>query len=190
MPRAKLNLPKFTGVLAKPIESKFELAVNPNYVAESIEKRRDDVHRQQVAKLPALANAFGIKFDHLDLKSHAGLVSFYGCLVLNLAQAMKIPGFLEKSVGKWPRLLVAHVLGDCERAKHAGKAKSDLEVCLWAVKALDPEMEKTKNRRTAMSRAKQLCNRVSALRQKWKKDHADAQRKLLRYKKLKLVSQR
>jgi hypothetical protein len=190
MPRAKSNLPKFTGVLAKPIESKFDIAINPKYTADSIDKILDDVHSQRVAKLPALASALGIKFDHLDLKSNGGAVSFYGCLVLRLLVVMKVPGFLEKKDGKWPRDLVARVVGYCERAKQTGDAKSDLEVCLWAVKALDPEMEKTKNRRTAMSRAKQLCNRVSALRQKWKKDYADAQRKLLRYKKLKLVSQR
>ena len=187
--KSKFDLPKFTGTLATPIESKFEIAINPKYTADSIDKILDDVHRQRIEKLPALAKAFGMKFEHLDLTSQAGLVSFYGCLVLILARAMKIPGFLEKKVGKWPRPIVMHVLGDCERAKRSGQAKSDLEICVLAVKHLDPEMEKTKNRRTAMKRAKQLSNRVSRLRQKLKKDYADAQRKLLRNNKPRLVSQ-
>jgi hypothetical protein len=171
-PLKTLNGKKLTGPLAKPIDTGIIFPLHRKDLwQEFSDKDHDELRRQRIAKMPYLARHLGIQFEHLDLSSHAGMVSFYGCIVENLA-ALLIPGFQKKKQGKWPAEIVVRTLVYIEKGKQSGEFENDLDGCMWAIKATEPELARAKNRTELVRKAKTLRNRVAKQRAKFKRDHA------------------
>jgi hypothetical protein len=170
-PRRKRPQLTFNGELAKPIDTGVIIPWDRKYWDEYIAKRQDKLFKLRMAKMPELARQLGIKFDHLDLADFRDLTAFYGHVALNLAVWFGIPGF-QHAEPKWPPELVAAVLEECEKAKQSGTAESDLVVCLGVVQVLYPELCGNRSRDSAKTVARQLRNRVTALRARWRRDAA------------------
>jgi hypothetical protein len=170
MPRKKLNLPKFTGALAKPVSSSVVHPRNEKYWAESIDQKYNDLHQQRLKKMPLLATALGIKFDHLDHTKDRDLMAFWGCIAMHLA-ILICPGFQEKRRGKYPREIVRWALVVIEAGKQEGRYRSDLDGCLHILKANEPELAHAWNREQLQRRAKLLRNLISQDRASLKRAH-------------------
>lgn len=170
MTRKTSKLPKFTGELAAPIETTVVFGANEEYWKKQSDQRSAELHKLRVKKMPALARALGIKFDHLDLNKEADMVSFYGCVAMNLA-ILVCPGFREKE-RKTSRELVRHALVAIEQAKQLGHIKSDLDGCIAIVRSLEPELAKASNRTRLKQRALTLRNLIAQDRAMLKRAHA------------------
>lgn len=171
-PLKSLNGRKFAGVLAKPIDAGIIFPLGRKDLWQEFQDRRwAELRRQRMAKMPHLARHLGIQFEHLDLTSHADLLSFYGCVAENLAMLL-IPGFQEKRPGKWPAETLMQVLVTIEKGKQAGFFASDLAGCMACLKQLDSSLARPANRTHLKARAMTLQNRVSQLRAKLKREHA------------------
>ena len=126
-PLRTLNGKKLTGPLATPIDTGIIFPLGRKDLwPEVSEKEYGELRRQRIAKMPYLARHLGIQFEHLDLSSDAGMVSFYGCIVENLT-ALLIPGFQRKKDGKWPAKIVVRILVDIEKGKQSGEFANELD---------------------------------------------------------------
>jgi hypothetical protein len=170
MARIKPELPKFTGALAKPVSSSVVFPRNQKYWAECQEQSSDELHQQRLKKMPLLATALGIQFDHLDLSKDRDLMAFYGCIAMHLA-ILVCPGFQEKKRGKVPREIVRWLLVNIEKGKQTGRYRSDLDGCLDFMKDTEPELARPANRVQLQRRAKTLRNLVSQDRASLKRAH-------------------
>jgi hypothetical protein len=171
-PLKSLNGKKFEGPLATPIDTGIIFPLGRKDLwPEYSDKNFDELCRQRTAKMPYLARHLGIQFEHLDLSSHAGMVSFYGCIVENLA-ALLIPGFQAKKRGKWPAEIVVRILVAIEKGKQGGEFASDLEGCICVMKLEEPELARPQNKTELVRKAKTLRNRVAKQRAKFKRAHA------------------
>jgi hypothetical protein len=99
------------------------------------------------------------------------LVSFYGCIVENLAVRL-IPGFQEKKRGKWPAEIIVALLVDIEKGKQTGEYDSDLDGCIVYLKSQQPELARPKNRTSLLKSARTLQNGIAAQRAKFIREHA------------------
>jgi hypothetical protein len=160
MARIKPKLPKFTGPLAKPVSSNVVHPPGEENWAESIERKYNDLHQQRLKKMPLLATALGIKFDHLDLSKDRDLMAFYGCIAMHLAMLV-CPGFQERRPGKYTRTQVRWLRMAIEHGKQLGQIRSDLDGCLGFVKQAEPELAHPGNRAQLLRRAKALRNLLS-----------------------------
>jgi hypothetical protein len=161
----------YSGELVKPIESSIIFPRNPAHWEEFAGKRQHELHRLRIAKMLPLAQHFGIKLDGIDLSTEAGLLRFYGWLCMKLA-IRHVPGFQERKVGRWPPEVVMWTLVACEKAKLKGATHNDFKTCLEIVKGGDPSRYGgNANRPAAAAAAKQLRNRVAAMRAHLKREH-------------------
>jgi hypothetical protein len=170
MARIKPKFPKFTGALAKPVSSSVTFPRNQKYWAECHEQRYDELYQQRMKKMPLLATALGIKFDHLDLSKLPHLTAFYECIAMHLAMLI-VPGFQEKRPSKVPREYVRWLLVAIEHGKQTGRYRSDLDGCLEFVKQRDPELARPRNRAQLLKSAKAVRNLVSQDRASLKPAH-------------------
>jgi hypothetical protein len=170
MARIKPKLPEFTGALAKPVSSSVVFPRDEKYWATCFDEKYDDLQRQRLKKMPLLATALGIKFDHLDLSKDRDLMAFYGCIAMHLAMLV-CPGFQEKRRGKVLRETVRWALVEIEKGKQTGRYRTDLDGCLDQLKHLEPELARPANRVQLQRRAKALRNLVSQDRASLKRAH-------------------
>jgi hypothetical protein len=163
---------KLTGPLVTRIDTGIILPLGRKDLWQELsDKHCAELRRQRIAKMPYLARHLGIQFEHLDLSSHAGMVSFYGCIAENLA-ALLIPGFQPKKAGKWPAAVVVGILVVIEKGKQRGEFASDLDGCIWAIKDTEPEMARPKNKGELVRKAKTLRNRIAKQRAEFNRAHA------------------
>lgn len=171
MPRKVSKIPKFTGELAKPIDTRIVFPANKQYWDEYIKKKLDALDKERLRKIPLLAKFLGIKFDHLDLNKWEDLAAFYGCLAMNLA-ILVCPGFQHKQPSKTPREIVRWLLIAIEKGKAMGVYKSDLDGCVDFLKQHEPELVRPGNRTALQKRARTLRNLVAQDRASLKRAHA------------------
>jgi hypothetical protein len=166
-PLKSLNGKKFTGPLATPLVSEFLPPMNTDkdQWAEYSDGHYKDLQRQRIAKMAYLALHLDIQFGHLDLKTDAGALAFYGCIAENLAVRL-IPGFKERKPGIWPRELVRYVLKGVDRWKEVGRYASDLEACIAYLKMSEPDLARPGRKSSLQKRAKTLRNLVCRERQR------------------------
>jgi hypothetical protein len=166
----KLNLPKWSGELARPIDIRWSL-LNP----KPPEERWEEVLEARVAKLPALAKALGLP----PRPRGAAREAWYAEIALELA-VLVCPGFQEKPppsklthprnirwllafIDKWKRD-GGHVKFDLEECAEIPKlepVKSDLEGCEEILKLEQPELARPHNTTKLRQRARTLANSIS-----------------------------
>jgi hypothetical protein len=131
MSRKKLNLPRWSGELARPIDIPWSF-LNP----KSLEERWPEVFEARAAKLPALAKALGLPPQPRE----AALEAWYAAIALELA-VLVCPGFQVKpppsklfhrgNIGWWFTFI--------DKSKQVGRIKSDFEGCTEILKLAQPE---------------------------------------------------
>jgi hypothetical protein len=155
MARKKLNLPKWSGELARPIDiAGIWGLLNP----KPPEERWADVREAQVAKLPALARALGLQPGPRE----GALEAWYATIVLELA-ALVCPGFQVKLPS--PKLFnptnIKWFFNFIEKWKGDGRVKSDLEGCTQILKFAEPELAQPHNKTKLRQQARTLANLIS-----------------------------
>jgi hypothetical protein len=155
MPRKQLNLPKWSGELAKPIDipSLWGL-LNP----KPLDERWVEVSKARIAKLPALARALGLPPEPREAAREA----WYAAIAVELA-ALVCPGFQVKlpssklfhrgNIGWWFVLI--------EKWKRDGRFKSDLEGCAEILKLTQPELARPHNKAELRQRARTFANLIT-----------------------------
>lgn len=171
MARKKLDLPKWSGELAKPIEIPALWGLlNP----KPFEERWVEVLEAQAAKLPALAKALGLP----PPPGEAALEAWYAAIAFELA-ALVCPGFRVKPppsklthsrnirwllafIDKWKRD-GGHVPFDLEEGAEPKlePVKSDLEGCEKILKLAQPELARPHNKAKLRQQALTLANSIS-----------------------------
>jgi hypothetical protein len=155
MPRKKLNLPKWSGELARPIDipSLWSL-LSP----KPLEERRPDVLKAQEAKLPALAKALGLP----PAPREAALEAWYAAIARELA-VLVCPGFQLKppSSKLLHRGKIGWWFGFIEKWKRDGCVKSDVEGCAKILKIAQPELARPHNKAKLQQQAQTFANLIS-----------------------------
>jgi hypothetical protein len=161
MPRKRTKLPKFTGPLAKPIESALVWPMHDDELfAEYAKAKFVDLHKLRMQKIPLLAAFLGLPFE-FDQNDAAKAVEFYARLATALA-ILFVPGFREKKYGKMPRPVVRSALIGIEAGKVRGLFNSDLDGCLDFLKNYyEPELARPQNKSRLQRRARTLRNLIT-----------------------------
>jgi hypothetical protein len=155
MARKKLNLPKWSGELAKPIDipSLYGL-LNP----KPLEERWLEVVKARVAKLPALARALGLRPGPPETAREA----WYAEIAVELA-VLVCPGFQVKPPSS--KLLDRGKIGIwflfIEKWKRDGSVKSDLEGCTEILKFAHTELKRPRNKAKLRRRARTFANLIA-----------------------------
>ena len=155
MSRKQLNLPKWSGELARPIDipSLWGL-LNP----KPLEERWAEVLKAQEAKLPALAKALGLPPAPREKSREA----WYAAIAIELA-AVVCPGFQVKppSSNLFHRENIWWWLPFIDKWKRDGRFKSDLEGCTQILKDTQPELDRPHNKAELRQRARTFANLIS-----------------------------
>jgi hypothetical protein len=172
MPRKALRLPnfnvEFTGELARPVASNVIFPEDQKDWAEYSNQRSQQLLEARLKKMPLLAKALRLNFDHLDLKLDAHRVTFYSSIAMQLA-ILVCPGFQEKRRSKTPPEFVRWLLMRIEKGKTDGQYKSDLDGCLDWLKQTQPELALSRNKTHLNARARTLRNLIAAARAELKR---------------------
>jgi hypothetical protein len=159
MARKKLNLPKWSGELARSIDIRWSL-LNP----KTLEERWPEVFEARLAKLPALAKALGLPPRPREVVL---LEAWYAAIAVELA-VLVCPGFQEKpppSKLTHPRN-IRWLLAFIDKWKRdGGHVKFDLEEGAEILK-LEPVKSDSKDVRQFSSSSSRNWP-YNATRQKW-----------------------
>jgi hypothetical protein len=163
MARKKLNLPKWSGELARRIDipSLWGL-LNP----KPLEERWAEVPKARIAKLPALAKALGLP----PPPQEAVLEAWYAAIALELA-VLVCPGFqVELPSSKlFDRVNITWSFAFIEKWKRDGCVKSDLEGCTKKQKLWQPEMARPQNKEQLRQQARTFANLITVERRSRKR---------------------
>ena len=153
MTRKKLNLPKWSGELARPIDIPWSFLNQ-----KSLKERWPEVFRTRVAKLPALARALGVPPRPREVVL---LEAWYAAIALELA-ILVCPGFQVKpprsklfhrgNIGWWFTFI--------DKSKRVGCIKSDLEGCVEILKLTQPELARLHNKAKLQQQARTFANLI------------------------------
>jgi hypothetical protein len=160
MPRKKLNLPKWSGELARPIDIPWSL-LDPKPPDES----GPEVVKARVAKLPALAKALRLPPGPRDASSLAALAAWYAAFALELAVRV-CPGFQLKppSSKLFQRGNLPVWFAFIDKWKRHGHVKSDLEGCTKILKLAQPELAQPHNKAKLRQQALTFRNLITQQR--------------------------
>jgi hypothetical protein len=153
MSRKKLNLPRWSGELARPIDIPWSF-LNP----KSLEERWPEVFEARVAKLPALAKALGLP------PRPRGAAREAWCAEIALELAVLVcPGFQVKppSSKLFHRGNIGWWLAFIDKWKRDGRVKSDLEGCTKILKLWQPELAQPHNRTKLRQQALTFANSIA-----------------------------
>ena len=172
---ARQKKSSFTGSIAKRIDDTgcivpLGYALDLPEFRKILDDRWDRLFKLRMQKMPELAQQLGMDLKKFDLTTDAGLVAYYATIALNLAVKFEIPGFLEVEP-KWNPSIVMAALMESEKAKLRDEPNPDFNACLQTVKAIDPDLARPGRKTLAEKRARTLRNKVSALRQRLKREH-------------------
>jgi hypothetical protein len=158
MPRKKLNLPKWSGELAKPIDIPgLHGLLNP----KSWDERWAEVLEAQIAKLPGLARELGLPPGPREGAAEA----WYASVLLGLA-VLVCPGFQVKlpSSKLFHRRNIGFWFAFIEKWKRDGRVKSDLEGCTEILELAQPELAQPRNKEKLRGQARTFANLISTER--------------------------
>jgi hypothetical protein len=171
-PLKSLNGKKFTGPLAMPIDID-HLYMMPELRGDwpaFVEHLHRERRRQYMAKIPHLAKQLDIQFTHLDLQNRDDLLSFYGCIVENLATRL-IPGFQEKKPRKnralektLHPLQLDGFLTYIKLGQETGRFKTVFDGCKEVLTTFNPNLAKNANRAKLRESARTLENQLGGLK--------------------------
>jgi hypothetical protein len=153
MSRKKRNLPKWSGELARPIDIPWSL-LDP----KPPDERGPEVVKARMAKLPALAKAFGLPSPPRG----AALEAWYVAIVLELA-VLVCPGFQVKppSSKLFQRGNIPVWFAFIDKWKRDGLVKSDREGCTEILKKTRPELGQRRNKAKLQQQARTFANLIA-----------------------------
>jgi hypothetical protein len=159
MPRKRLNLPKWSGELAKPIDLRSVWSPGP----EVSQKDGELLRQAKEQKMPLLAKALGLPVTKAVVDDYALRLHLYREIAFKLA-TLVCPGFQLKTTartGNFPRKLVREVLAGIELLKQRRRIKSDFEGCLEFLRYGQPELTQSGNKTRWHQRARTLAKLVA-----------------------------
>jgi hypothetical protein len=162
MPRKQLDLPKWSGELAKPIDIPGGWSLDK----EGVDKGMVELLGARLEKLQLLAKALGVP----SLEKTSDPVVFYAAIAIELA-CLVCPGFQLKPPSRnlFNRRAAPGWLFWIELLKRDGRVKSDLEGCMFVLKVVQPELARPHNKSKLRQQALTLRNLISQERASWKR---------------------
>jgi hypothetical protein len=173
-PLKTLNGKKFEDELAEPIETGLLIPVKlddpswPEYFA----RRKEIMTAWRLAKMPSLALHLGIDPELFDLSTASGISTLCTQVAMELA-AHVVPGFQEKSRGKWPREIVSRILFVVDVGKQSGKFSSDLEGCKSYLMHTEPDLARPCNKSALDDKSHTLQNLIVKERVRLRREGGD-----------------
>jgi len=163
MPRKQLNLPKWSGELAKPID------IPALYSLLNDQKRFDECWNEldlaREKKMPLLAKTLGYQINEGALNDETVRLSLYRAITFRLA-SLVCPGFQLKlpSSKLFHRGNIGFWFVYIEKMKRDGSVKSDLQGCTDILKDTQPELARPHNKAKLRQQARTFANLISTER--------------------------